>query len=378
MPGGGGVTAALVMLIVWGIAVGTTALLTPVVRALSQRLRLYDRVEPRKLHTRPISRLGGVAIFAGFAVALGASFWLTGAQSPIQREAYENLRLMLLLLGAAMLWIVSLLDDIYDLPALPRLIWHVVCALVAVGPYLWEQTLHQPGDQARGIIFTAFNNPISGGQINFHQLSPWLAIAVTLFWIVGMINIVNWIDGLDGLAAGVTLIAAIILAIHTWTLGQYTVALLPLALAGACVGFLPFNFHPARIFMGDSGAMVLGYVLAIAAIIGGAKLASALLVLGVPILDGVWMVLYRRYSGGRASAADRRHLHHRLLDLGLSQRQVVLLYYTVSALFGAIALLVPDGYRVLKLAALGLLVLLLAGVLVYVTRRRPHQVGVGR
>ncbi len=192
-----------------------------------------------------------------------------------------------------------------------------------------------------------------------------------------MINIVNWIDGLDGLAAGVTLIAAIILAIHTWTLGQYTVALLPLALAGACVGFLPFNFHPARIFMGDSGAMVLGYVLAIAAIIGGAKLASALLVLGVPILDGVWMVLYRRYSGGRASAADRRHLHHRLLDLGLSQRQVVLLYYTVSALFGAIALLVPDGYRALKLAALGLLVLLLAGVLLYVTRRRPHQVGVG-
>ncbi len=370
-------SAALVMLIVWGIAVVATALLTPLVRVLSLRLRLYDPIDPRKLHTRPMSRLGGVAIFAGFAGALGASFWLTGAQSPIRRDAYENLRLMLLLLGAAMLWVVSLLDDIYNLPALPRLIWHVVCALVAVGPYLWEQALHQPGDQARGIIFTAFNNPI-GGQINFHQLSPWLAIAVTIFWVVGMINIVNWIDGLDGLAAGVTLIAAIILAIHTWTLGQYTVALLPLALAGACIGFLPFNFHPARIFMGDSGAMVLGYVLAIAAIIGGAKLASALLVLGVPILDGVWMVLYRRYSGGRASAADRGHLHHRLLDLGLSQRQVVLLYYTVSALFGAVALLVPDGYRALKLGALGLLVLLLAGVLLYVTRRGPRQVGVGR
>jgi UDP-N-acetylmuramyl pentapeptide phosphotransferase/UDP-N-acetylglucosamine-1-phosphate transferase len=193
-----------------------------------------------------------------------------------------------------------------------------------------------------------------------------------------MVNTVNWIDGLDGLAAGVTLIAATILAIHTWTLGQYTVALLPLALAGACAGFLPFNFHPARIFMGDSGAMLLGYVLAIAAIIGGAKLASALLVLGVPILDGLWMVLYRRYVGDRASAADRRHLHHRLLDLGLSQRQVVVFYYLVSALFGAIALLIPDGYGLLKLVALGVLVVLLAGVLIYVTRRGPHRVRAGR
>lgn len=365
------------MAIVLGVAAISTALLTPLVRGLADRFRLYAPTNERTIHTRPIAQLGGVAIFVGFVAALLVSLPLTQA-GPLVRDEYELLRIWLLLTGATMLWAVSLLDDLYDLPALPRLIWQIICALVAVGPYLWEQMLYGPTDQARGIIFTAFNNPF-GGQINFHyDWSPWLAIVVTVIWIVGMINTVNWIDGLDGLAAGVTLIAATILAIHTYTLGQYTVMLLPLALAGACLGFLPYNFHPARIFMGDNGAMVLGYLLAIAAIIGGAKLASALLVLGVPILDGVWMVLYRRYTGARATSADRRHLHHRLLDLGLSQRQVVLLYYAISALFGAIALLIPAGNRLIKLGALGLLVLLLGGLLFYVSRRVPRQVGAER
>lgn len=367
-----------IMLVVFGAAVLTTALLTPVVRAFSVRRGIVVAPHPRKLHVRPMSQLGGVAIFAGFAVAMLLSFVVTGAGSSIVRDRFELLRIGLLLLGALGIWAVALYDDIHDLPALPRLVWQVLCALVAVGPYVWDHRLYQPGDQARGIIFTAFNNPLSGGQVNFHALSPWLAIAVTVVWIVGMVNTVNWIDGLDGLAGGVTLIAATILFVHTVQLQQFSVALLPLALAGACLGFLPYNIYPARIFMGDSGAMTLGYLLAIAAIIGGAKLASALLVLGVPILDGVWMVVYRRYSGGRASEADRRHLHHRLLDLGLSQRQVVAFYYGVSALFGVIALLVPDDLRLLKLGALGVLMLLLGAVLWYVTRRTPSRARAGR
>lgn len=363
----------LIMLGVPLVAMVLTALLTPLVAALAARRGLFAPTNERTIHTRPVAQLGGIAIFVGFVTAMLLSLPLT-RHGALVRDSYEVLRIWLLLTGATMLWIVALLDDLFDLPAWPRLIWQIICALVAVGPYLWEQRLYGPADQARGIIFTAFNNPF-GGQINFHyDWSPWLAIAVTVLWIVGMTNTLNWIDGLDGLAAGVTLIAATILALHTYRLGQYTVMLLPLALAGACLGFLPYNFHPARIFMGDNGAMVLGYLLAIAAIIGGAKLASALLVLGVPILDGIWMVIYRRSTGRRASAADRRHLHHRLLDLGLSQRQVVLLYYTISAAFGAIALLVPDGNRLLKLGALLVLAAMLGGMLWYVSWRAPRVV----
>jgi UDP-GlcNAc:undecaprenyl-phosphate GlcNAc-1-phosphate transferase len=372
------VNGLIVMAIVFGVAALTTALLTPIVRAISVRRGIYAPMGARTIHQTPISQLGGIAIFGGFIAAMLISWVLTNGLGWLPRDDYENLRVGLLLLGAAMLWLVALLDDLWDLPALPRLIWQFVCALVAVGPYLWDQTLHQPDNQALGIIFTAFNNPVSGGQINFHDLSPWLAIVITVVWIVGMTNTINWIDGLDGLAAGLTLIAALVLAIHTIALKQYTIALLPLALVGVCCGFLPYNFHPARIFMGDSGAMVLGYLLAITAIIGGAKLATALLALGIPILDGIWMVFYRRYTGGRSMGADRRHLHHRLLDLGLSQRQVVLLYYSVSLLFGAIALLVPAGNRLLKLGAIALMVLFLAGVLIYVTRRGPRQLSAGR
>lgn len=363
-----------IMVVVFITAAGTTALLTPLVRRWCINTGLYAPPSERKIHTRPIPQLGGVAIFTGFVVAMLVSFVFTSIGHRLPRDHFENLRLVLMLVGAALLWIVSLIDDIRELPALPRLVWQFCCALIAVGPYLWEQQLHGASEQASGIIFTAFNNPLTGGQVNFHAWSPWLAVGVTLLWIVGMTNMLNMLDGLDGLAAGVTLIAAAILAIHTFMLEQYTVVLLPLVLAGVCCGFLPYNFHPARIFMGDSGAMVLGYLLAIAAIIGGAKLASALLVLGVPILDGIWIVVYRRLAGYRVMSADRSHLHHRLLDLGLSQRQVVLLYYSVSATFGAFALLVPSEARLLKLGALGLLVALLTAVLIYVARREPQRI----
>ncbi len=365
------------MVVVFVTAVGTTALLTPFVRRWCINAGLYASPSERKIHTQPIPQLGGIAIFTGFVAAMLVSFMFTSVDDRLLRDRFENLRLVLMLIGATLLWFVSLIDDIRELPALPRLVWQFFCALIAVGPYLWEHQLHGAADQASGIIFTAFNNPFTSGQVNLHAWSPWLAILVTLLWIVGMTNMLNMLDGLDGLAAGVTLIAAAILAIHTFMLEQYTLVLLPLALAGVCCGFLPYNFHPARIFMGDSGAMVLGYLLAIAAIIGGAKLASALLVLGVPLLDGIWIVVYRRLMGYRVMSADRGHLHHRLLDLGLSQRQVVMLYYSVSALFGAFALLVPSEARLLKLGALGLLVILLTGFLIYITRREPQRLRAG-
>ncbi|NTW97363.1 MAG: undecaprenyl/decaprenyl-phosphate alpha-N-acetylglucosaminyl 1-phosphate transferase [Oscillochloris sp.] len=352
-----------------------TILLIPPLIRLSVAEGWVAKPGPRHIHRSPTPTVGGLAMFAGFVVALLLSFGLERLDPTLARSPFEHLRLGLLLVGAALVAIISLLDDLFDLPALPRLAVHILAALIAVGPYLWDHALYPDAlgapTEARGIILTAFNFPFLD-QIPLHQISPWLAIGATIFWVVGMQNMVNWSDGLDGLASGVTLIAATILSVHTLQLSppQYTVAMLPLALAGVCAGFLIFNFHPAKLFMGDVGAMTIGYILGLSAIIGGAKLATALLVMGVPLIDMAWLILSRTLRGGSAAHAGRDHLHHRLLDMGLSQRQVVLCYYTLSAVFGVIALL--DFFTpLMKLAALLLLGVLVIGVMLYAARRRP-------
>lgn len=345
------------------VAFAVTVLCVPPLTRLSLREGWVAKPGPRHVHRAPTPTIGGLAMIAGFAAALLLSFAFGRFEPALQRSSFEYLRLGLLLMGASIVAIVSLLDDLRDLPALTRLAVHIVAALVAVGPYLWDQSLEP---EARGIVLTAFNFPFIQ-QVHLHNLSPWLAIGASVFWIVGMQNMVNWADGLDGLAAGITLIAATILALHTLNLEppQYTVALLPLALAGACAGFLPFNFHPARTFMGDVGAMTIGYILGVAAIIGGAKLATALLVMGVPLIDMAWLIVMRTVQGRGAARSGRDHLHHRLLDMGLSQRQVVLIYYGLSAAFGVVALL--DVPPVAKLGALALLGAIVVGFLLYAT-----------
>lgn len=350
---------ALTFLIAFGV---TVALIPPLIR-FSVRHGWVAVPRARDVHRTPIPVVGGLAMIAGFAVALLASFFLEELAPELQRSPYEILRLGLLLVGAAVIAAVSLIDDVRDLPAIPRLAIHILAGLIAVGPYLWDQALYPDAlgaaTEARGIILTAFNFPFVQ-QIHLHNLSPMIAVAATVFWIVGMANMVNWADGLDGLAGGLVLIAAAVLALHTLRLDppQLTIAMLPLALAGACAGFLRFNFFPARIFMGDVGAITIGYILGASAIIGGAKLATALLVMGVPLIDMAWLILARLRRGRSAAQAGRDHLHHRLLDLGFSQRQVVLGYYTLAAVFGGIALLdISPLVKLLALVFLGVLVL---------------------
>jgi len=185
-----------------------------------------------------------------------------------------------------------------------------------------------------------------------------------------MINTINFLDGVDGLAAGVGAIVSAILAVHMLREGQYSVALLPLALLGATLGFLPFNIYPARIFLG-SGSWVLGYAIATLGIAAGAKVALLLLVLAIPIIDVAWLIMSRLHAGQSIGQAARRHLHFRLLDLGLSPRQVVLLYYVFCTLLGTAALLINS--RLLKLGVmvgLGLAMVLVLGWLARRTLRR--------
>jgi UDP-GlcNAc:undecaprenyl-phosphate/decaprenyl-phosphate GlcNAc-1-phosphate transferase len=207
-----------------------------------------------------------------------------------------------------------------------------------------------------------------------------LAIGFTLFWIVGMANAVNWIDGLDGLAASVTLVACAILFAHTyfWPRDdpQFTISLLPVVLGAAVLGFLPFNWHPAKVIMGDSGAHFLGFSLAIVAIIGGAKIATALLALGLPILDVAWVIFYRIIHRRSPLVADRGHLHHRLIDGGWGHARVVLFVAGISALFGLVGLVLPN--RESKLAAIVLLGLVLLGtVAILALRDRRGKPGDG-
>ena len=198
-------------------------------------------------------------------------------------------------------------------------------------------------------------------------------VALTLVWVMGMINTINFLDGLDGLAAGVGAIVSAFLAIHMLREGQYSVALLPLALLGATLGFLPFNFYPAKIFMGSVGSLVLGYLVATLGIAAGAKLALVLLVLSIPIVDVAWLMVSRLRAGQSIGQADRRHLHYRLMDLGLGQRQVVLLYYTYCLTLGAAALLINSRQlKLVTLVALGLGTVVLLAWLARRTLRREE------
>jgi UDP-GlcNAc:undecaprenyl-phosphate GlcNAc-1-phosphate transferase len=189
-----------------------------------------------------------------------------------------------------------------------------------------------------------------------------------VIWLVGMTNTVNWLDGLDGLAAGVTAIAAVVLFINAaYRLNppQESVALLPLALLGATLGFLPYNFFPARLFIGGS-AHWLGFTLGALSIIGGAKMAAVLLVMGGPILDVAWQIISRIRRGRNPTVGDRGHLHFRLQDMGISQRKIVLAYYGFCAFFGVLTLAISS--RMFKLIAMGVMVAIVVGVLVWLTR----------
>ncbi|MFQ5611006.1 MAG: glycosyltransferase family 4 protein [Anaerolineae bacterium] len=306
-----------------------TFILTPLTAWLGRRLGWVDRPGGRRSHRGTISRLGGVALFAGF-IGTGLLIFTTSPWPPVDISRDRHL-LSGVIVGAVFVFLFGLLDDALDLPAWPQFIAQFLAALIAIG-------------------YTIFIQQVTLPFFGFKEFDPWLTYPLTIFWVMGMLNTVNWLDGLDGLAAGVTAIAGLLFAFHAHRLGQGMVALFPLALAGACLGFLPFNFHPARVFMGTAGSMTLGWALASLSILAPAKVATALLVLGIPIIDVAWLILRRWRHGHPPTQGGRDHLHFRLLDLGLSQRQIVLLYYSFCLSFGLLALIISS--RVFKLVAL--------------------------
>ncbi len=256
-----------------------------------------------------------------------------------------------LLLGATVLVAIMLIDDIRGLRPRDKLLAQLLAAAVPM---------------AMGIRINVISNPFSGGVI---ELPLAVVIPFTLFWIVGMMNAINFADGLDGLAGGVSVIAGVVLVVLSQRLGLPLVATLGLALAAVALGFLPLNIYRSSIIMGDAGSHFLGFAIAVIAIMGPAKIATALLVLGVPILEVAWSIVRRLARRELVVRRDARHLHHRLWEAGLGQPAIALVYYVLAAVLGLIALLVE---RINKIYAFGGLAALML-VLLVVLARRPRR-----
>jgi UDP-GlcNAc:undecaprenyl-phosphate GlcNAc-1-phosphate transferase len=330
------------------VAFGLALALTPLAARWSRRVGLVDLPRPGEIQRTAIPRAGGHAIYLAFCVAVALSLVL------VPRDAEEGRRITGLLLGIGLLIPFAVWDDFRRLGALPQLVAQLAVATV---PVLFGVTISS--------ISNPFAPPPFGGVI---LLPEWVAVPATVAWLVLLMNAMNWLDTMDGLAGGVGAIAAAILFVVCLSLRQSTIALLPLALAGACLGFVPYNFNPARVFMGTTGSMFLGYTLGVIAIIGGAKIASTMLVLGVPVLDAILVIVQRTLAGRQPwRGGDDAHLVHRLLGIGLTQRKIALLVYAICAIFGWLA---TSLIRTEKFIAFAALAVVIASLIFYVRSRR--------
>lgn len=283
----------------------------PLVIKLAYIIGAIDKPDKRKVHNGSMPRLGGLAIFMAFIIA---SFIALEIEGPFRG----------LIVGACIIFIIGMLDDVYQLSAWIKLVGQVIAAGVAI--YF-------------GIIVHFVTNPFDG-ILSLGLLS----IPLTFLWIVGVTNAINLIDGLDGLAGGVSAIAAATMGIVAMVQGQSEVALAAFLLVAAIAGFLPHNFYPAKTFMGDGGSNLLGFILACLAIMGTAKSAALIslfipiIILGIPIFDTFFAIIRRINNKAPIFKPDKDHLHHRLLALGMSQRRSVLIIYLLSSFFGIVAI----------------------------------------
>ena len=304
------------------IALAVALVITPGVILLAAKTGAMDAPDARKVHKKPIPRIGGIGIYVAFMVAILAVMGFTELTDDVFHE------LVGLLVSGTLIVIVGIIDDYKNLPAKVKLVGQIIAACVLVA---FDVRIDFVTDPFGDFIFLEY-----------------FAVPATVFWIVGLTNTVNLIDGLDGLAAGVSAIAAATIFLVAMQQSFLLVAVLTAALAGAAIGFLYYNFNPARIFMGDTGSMFLGFMLAGISVIGAVKSAATIalivpiLALGLPILDTTFAIV-RRYRGGvPIFKPDKGHLHHRLLDLGFTQRQAVLLMYVISALLGLSAVVLNE------------------------------------
>ena len=305
------------------VAMVVSFLTSPVVKNFAYKVGAIDvPKDARRMHKKPIPRLGGLAIFIGFMLSVMLFVPIRGDR-----------QMQSILLGAVIIVVLGVVDDIMALPAMLKFVVQIVAALI---PTL------------SGVVVEAVSNPNIFSD-NPYWVLDWLSIPVTVIWIVAVTNSVNLIDGLDGLANGVSAISATTVLVIALLTSEAQVALVMAALVGASVGFMPYNQNPAKMFMGDTGATFLGYILATMSIQGLFKFYAVIsfvvpfLILGLPIFDTAFAFTRRIAHGQSPMHADRSHIHHRLIDMGLNQKQAVATLYVISAILGLSAVVLTTG-----------------------------------
>lgn len=293
--------------------------ITPLAIRIAPKIGAIDiPKDNRRMHTKAMPRFGGMAIYIG---TIGAMI----AFLPM------NAKLLGVIAGGTLIFLVGMIDDILGMPARVKLFAQIICAVI-----LFQFSVR--------ISFVG--NPFGDG---FYFFPWWLSLVVTVVWIVGITNTVNLVDGLDGLAAGIAFIASISISYTAYLTDRPEISLATLAIAGASLGFLPFNFNPAKIFMGDSGSLFLGFMLAGISVMGPMKGATIIatvvpmLVLALPIFDTVFAIIRRLVNGKPIMQADKGHLHHRIMAVGLGQKRTVLTLYGISGIMGVAAILLSRG-----------------------------------
>ena len=322
---------------------------TPLVKRLAHKVGAIDvPKDERRMHKVPIPRMGGLAIFIAFLFSV-----ILFVDISVQLRG--------ILIGAVVIVALGLVDDIVPLPALLKFVVQIIAAYIVV---------------SHGTVISTFTNPNVLSASPYINLGSW-GVPITIFWIVAITNAVNLIDGLDGLAVGISSIAAFSMVLIAIILPEYNIAVLMAALAGACIGFMPYNLSPAKIFMGDTGSTFLGFILACVSIQGLFKFyalvsfAIPFLILGLPLFDTIFAIGRRILKGQNPMKADRGHVHHRLIDMGFNQKETVTILYVMSGLLGlAAVVLATTGELRALLLILSVILALIIGGKIFVEARK--------
>lgn len=342
----------------FAIAAISTIAITPLAKAIAIKVDAVDYPSARRVNKRPVPRMGGIAIFGGTLVCLVALIFgvllfelpnpFAGGQQLSQGSTPVNHPLALA--GVAFMFLVGIVDDVRQLRARQKLFGQIIAASIVA---------------ASGLLLSSVRNPLADGFIEF----GWISYPLTVFYLVAFANIINLIDGLDGLAAGISAISAITIFIFAINTQRYDAAFCSIVIAGACVGFLRYNFNPASIFMGDSGALFLGFSLGAVSLLAIARSAFIMSVMlpvlaaGIPVLDTAAAILRRLREHRSIGEPDRGHIHHRLLDAGFSQRKTVLTMWGWTLVLAASGIVITETSGVTRIACAAIV----CGVTLYVT-----------